>query len=111
MLIDLILCIILTMFGALGGYFFKKASSSEPIIKIIINPVLYIGVMFYLLGAILNIIVLKRINYIVVLPLTSLTYVWSMMLAYMLLKENISRKKIIGLSMIICGAIILGVSS
>lgn len=111
MLINLVLCIILTMFGALGGYSFKKASSSESIIKIIVNPYLYGGVLFYLIGAILNIIVLKRIAYIVALPLTSLTYVWSLILAVTLLKENISKKKFVGIFMIICGAIILGVNN
>lgn len=108
---NLILCIILTMSGALGGYFFKKASSNESILKIITSSFLYIGVVFYLIGAILNIIVLKKINYTVALPLTSLTYVWSMILSYRLLSETISIKKIIGLFMIIGGAIVLGLSS
>lgn len=111
MLSNLFLCIVLTMFGAFGGYFFKKASSKESISKIRTSPFLYLGGIFYLVGAILNIIVLKRLNYIVALPLTSLTYVWSMMISYRLLKETISIKKIIGLFMIIGGAIILGLNS
>lgn len=107
-----LLCIAFTLVGAFGGYFFKKATStSSTILKILFSPYLYIGGTFYVIGAILNIIVLKGLSYTVVLPLTSITYVWTIIISYFLLKEKISFKKILGIIFIIIGAIILGLSS
>lgn len=107
-----LICIVFTLVGAFGGYFFKKAATtSSSIIKIIFNPFLYIGGVFYVIGAILNIIVLKKLSYTVVLPLTSITYVWTIIISYFMLKEKISLKKILGIVFIISGAVLLGIYS
>lgn len=105
-----ILCLIFTLAGAFGGLCFKKAvSSSDKIIKTFLSPYLYIGGLLYVLGAILNIIVLKELRYTVVLPLTSITYIWTILISYFILNERITSKKIIGILLIITGAIILGI--
>lgn len=107
-----ILCIVFTLFGAFGGYFFKKASNeSESIMKTLLSPALYIGGVFYVLGALLNIVVLKKLNYTVVLPMTSITYVWTIILSYFLLREKITVKKIAGITLIIFGAVLLGMAA
>lgn len=107
----LIVCIILTIFGAFGGFFFKKATNTaESLFKIIFTPYLYIGGICYLTGAVLNIWVLKKLNYTVVLPITAITYIWTMLISYFFLKEKLSNKKIAGVTLIIVGAIILGIS-
>lgn len=106
----ILLCLIFTLFGAFGGFCFKKAASgSETILKIIFNPYLYIGGALYVAGAILNIIVLKELKYVVVLPITSITYIWTIIISYFVLKEKITLRKILGICMIVFGAIILGV--
>ena len=46
-----------TVLGALGGFFFKKCTSSGDIKGIIFSPFLYLGGAIYLVSAILNIIV------------------------------------------------------
>ena len=74
-----------TVLGALGGFFFKKCTSSGDIKGIIFSPFLYLGGATYLVSAILNIIVLRYLPYSIVLPLTSLTYIWSLILSYLLL--------------------------
>jgi len=107
MLNIILLLIFLTLSGALGGYCFKKASSSSSIIKILFKPALYLGGFFYILGASLNIVVLKKLPYSVVLPLTSLTYVWTLIIAHFALKEKITRLKIIGVILILVGAVLL----
>lgn len=104
----IILCIIFTLFGAVGGFCFKKATeNSNGIVGIILSPFLYVGGGFYVLGALLNIVLLKYLNYTIVLPLTSITYVWTLLIAYFFLKESISRRKIIGVTLIIAGAVLL----
>ena len=106
-----LLCIVFTLAGAFGGLCFKKAASeAESIIKILFKPYLYLGGMFYVIGALLNIVVLKELKYTVVLPMTSITYVWTIIISYFILKEKITVNKIIGICLIVFGAVMLGLA-
>ena len=100
-----ILLVIMTFLGAVASLFLKKASSSKSILDLIKNKNIYIGGFLYLSSAILNIYLLKFLDYSVVLPMTSITYIWTMILSYFILKEKISKKKIIGVISIILGVV------
>ena len=100
-----VLILAMTLMGAIASIFLKRASSSENFIKMLMNMNLYMGGGLYVASALLNIVVLRYLNYSVVLPLTSVTYIWTMVLSYMVLKEKISKKKIIGVICIIIGAV------
>ena len=63
----------------------------------------------YVTAALLNIYVLKYLEYSTVLPLTAITYIWTMIISYKILKENITNKKKIGVILIILGAIIISI--
>jgi drug/metabolite transporter (DMT)-like permease len=102
-----ILC--MTLMGAIASIFLKKASGSDSIWKMLLNFNLYVGGVLYLASAVLNIIVLRYMEYSVVLPLTSFTYVWTMILAAAMLNEKIGMKKIAGVVCIIAGAICVAV--
>lgn len=80
-------------FGSVASLFLKKASGTEGLLALIKNPYLYIGGDLYLFSAVLNIWILRVLEYSVVLPLTSLTYIWTMVLSYFILKEKITKKK------------------
>lgn len=107
MIIYYICLIIMTLIGAVASLFLKKASGADGIRAIITNINLYIGGLLYLTSAIMNIWVLKYLDYSVVLPLTSFTYIWTMVLSYIILKENITKKKIGGVVAILIGAILV----
>ena len=47
--------------------------------------------------------------YSVVLPLTAITYIWTLVISNRILKEKISRKKIVGVLCILVGAILIAV--
>lgn len=102
-----ILLLIMTIIGAVASLFFKQASNSKSIMELIKNKKIYIGGALYAASAIINIIVLKYINYSIVLPLTSMTYVWTLIISYYLLNEKISVKKLIGIISIIIGALFI----
>lgn len=104
---EYLIILIMTFGGALASIYLKKASSFKNIRELIMNKNLYIGGLIYVSCAILNIVVLRKLDYSLVLPLTSITYIWTMVLASTLLKEKISRKRIIGVLIIILGVIIL----
>jgi len=102
-----------TAVGAIASYHFKRASSSITGINIASlaalskNKRFLLGVILYLAAAANNIFVLKYMDYSIILPLASLTYIWTMILASRLLGETITKRKIFGVAAIIAGAILL----
>ena len=99
----------MTLLGSAASLFLKKASNSENIIVMIKNINLYIGGLLYFISAVMNIWILRYLEYSVVLPLTSLTYIWTMFLSYIILKEKITKKKALGVMLILIGAICVSV--
>jgi drug/metabolite transporter (DMT)-like permease len=95
------------MLGSYGSYCLKKAASQPILLKIIASPLLYIGGIFYLMSMLLNIYTLKYVPYNIVFPLTSITYIWSLILSKIYLNEKITIKKVIGIVLLCIGAIFI----
>lgn|GEM_PF-140076 len=102
-----LLLLLMTLSGALGGYYFKKAANQRLKLHRAFLLPLFAGGMLYFIGAVLNIMVLKQLPYTVVFPLTSITYIWTLGLSYIFLKESITGKKIAGVLLIVIGSIFL----
>lgn len=100
-----VLLFVMTFLGSVASLFLKKASSAEGIADLICNLPFYAGGFLYLASALLNIYILRYLDYSVVLPLTSFTYIWTMIFSYFILKEKITGKKIIGVALILAGAV------
>lgn len=105
MIVYLVSLLIMTLLGSVASLFLKKASGTVGIFAMLRNVNLYIGGFLYLTSAVLNIWILRYLDYSVVLPLTSLTYIWTMVLSYLILKERITKKKIGGVVLILIGSI------
>ena len=101
--------ILMTFMGSIASLFLKKASGADGIKSMLINLNLYTGAVLYLLSAVLNIWILRFLDYSVVLPLTSLTYVWTMIISHLILKEKLTIKKIFGVILISVGAVIVSI--
>lgn len=99
--------LVMTMLGAIASLFLKRASAADGILSMLKGRSLYVGGMLYFVSALLNIWILKKLDYSVVLPLTSLTYVWTTLLSYGMLKEVVTKKKLSGLGLIVLGAILV----
>jgi drug/metabolite transporter (DMT)-like permease len=97
----------MTMAGALGGYYFKKATSHRIGFHTSFLFPFFIGGTLYFIGAVINIMVLKRLPYTIVFPLTSVTYIWTLIISHFFLGEKITEKKIAGVVFIIIGSIFL----
>ncbi len=110
MLIYYFILVIMTLSGAIASFFLKKASAFDNLFSMLKNINLYIGGCLYLVSALLNIYVLRYLDYSVVLPLTSITYVWTMVISYFILKENITKNKIAGVVLILIGNIIMSMA-
>jgi drug/metabolite transporter (DMT)-like permease len=95
------LLIPMTLFGAIGGVYFKKYSSKKKIFLIIL------GLIFYGLGAIINIFLLKELPYTIVFPANALTYVWALVFAKIIFNEEIKFYRILGVCLIASGLVML----
>lgn len=101
------LLVLMTMLGAVAALFLKRASAFNSIKELLKNMNFYIGGGLYFLSALLNIYILRYFDYSTVLPLTSITYIWTMVLSYLVLKEKVGIKKIIGVLGILVGALMI----
>ena len=97
----------MTLLGAIASITLKKATLTSNMLLILKSPHLYIGGMLYLIAAILNIRVLRAMNYSIVMPLTSITYIWTILLAKFCMDENLNMQKISGGILICIGAIVI----
>ena len=103
------LLLLMTMLGTVAAVFFKKAAGKE-ILKSFFDVNLYIGVFLYLIAAVLNVYILKYLDYSLVLPMTSLTYIWTVLVSYLVFKEKIVKQKLFGVLLILVGAVFIAIN-
>ena len=99
--------VLMTLLGAVASLLLKKACVNLNLRHIYRTGWVFGGGGLYFITALMNIALLRYLDYSVVLPFTSLTYVWSAVLSAGFLKEGISRKQKMGLAFIVCGAFML----
>lgn len=105
-LILLVMIFVMTFSGSMGAFFLKKGISKVQKISflgLLKTPELYVGGLLYVLGACTNIVLLRSMPYTVVYPMTSLTYVWTMFVSAILLKEKITKNKVLAVLFIAAG--------
>ncbi len=101
------LAVVMCAIGAFGSFFLKRASSFDSIKSLIKNYNLYVGGGLYVSSAVINIYLLTVLPYSVVLPLTSMTYIFTILIARFFLKERITILKIIGITLIVGGVVFI----
>ena len=100
--------LVMTLLGALGAYFFKKSSvKADGIVSLLYSPAFYLGGALYAASAILNVLLLRIMDYTVLYPMTAIVYIWSLVISNRLLGEKITGKKIIGVGLICVGVVLL----
>ena len=98
----------MTWLGALGSIALKlSVSSGGGFIGALRNGRFWLGGLLYFLSALLNIVLLKHVAYSVLLPLTGITYCWSLLLAWGILGERVTARKIIGIVIVGLGTFLL----
>ena len=106
---NLLLVLVMTLTGSVAALFLKKASGAGGLLSMFRAWPLYVGAFLYLMSAVVNILLLRRMDYSVVLPLTSLTYIWTMLFSARLLGERITGRKLAGVCAILAGAILIAI--
>lgn len=100
----------MTCGNSIGALFFKVTMTRVKVFSIkntFMIPTLYLGILCYAIGSLLNILLMHFLDYSTVYPLTSLTCVWTLLFSSVFLGEKISARKLIGIAVIICGAILI----
>ena len=102
-ILSIIIILIASFLGALGGYFLKKGTGQH---QRLVNRFILIGILLYGFAAISTIFSLKYSNLILIFPLTATTYIWTQLIAKRYLKEEINKYKLVGIAFIIVGVIL-----
>lgn len=105
---------LMTIMGSVASLFLKQASGSLEgdhmgaiVLKMLKTPSLYAGGALYLGAAVLNIYVLRLLDYSSVLPLSAFTYVWTMFLARIRFGEKLTGRKMTGVILVVIGAMLV----
>ncbi|MCM1025851.1 MAG: EamA family transporter [Roseburia sp.] len=105
---------LMTLMGSVASLFLKQASGSlkgENLAAVVLNmlktPSLYVGGLLYLTASVLNIYVLRVMDYSTVLPLSGFTYVWTMLLARLKFGEKLTTRKAAGVLLVLIGAVLV----
>lgn len=102
-----------TILGAGGPIFLKKAAHQMrfSLKGIVLNHNLILGLGSYGIGTILFIPALKGGDLSVLYPFVALTYIWVSLLSVKYLGEKMTRKKWLGVFLIILGVASIGIGS
>ena len=103
------LVILSSILGAIGGFVFKLSSNSLKLqLKSLVkNYNLLLGFLFFALAALVYIYSLTQGELSVLYPISSLTYMWSIIIANFYLKEEINKFKIVGIIFILLGTVLI----
>jgi drug/metabolite transporter (DMT)-like permease len=93
----------MSLIASFASFSLKKSTTGGTVLSIIKNKHLYIGGFLYVIAALFNIWLLQRMPYFVVVPLGSICYIWTMVIAGIFLKEKIGIGKIVGIFLILSG--------
>lgn len=113
-----LILLLMSVLASVGGQFFLKAGALKlgrvhignavsHILSIITTPELVLGLACYGLGALAYIMLLTRVSLSIAGPSISLVYVFSVLLGYFIFREVIPVTRLIGLSFIVCGVILV----
>lgn len=91
----------------LGSLSFTAGSFGADFIRIIKTPAILIGMFLFGLSSLLWIKVLTRADLSQAYPLVSVSYIIVAVLSFILLREQFSLQKVLGIGVIILGVIVL----
>lgn len=107
-MIKYVFVLLMTLAGSLGALFFKKSTSDlTNIFSLLRIPSFYLGGFLYCFGALLNVLLLRYMDYTILYPMGSIAYIWSLVISNRLLGEKITKKKVFGIAFICVGVVLL----
>ena len=97
-----------SVIGSFGAVFLKLgAAQLKHGFWRILNLQLAAGVALFLLSSVFFVLGIRKGELSVLYPMVSLGYIWTMLWARLFFKESFSREKLIGLTMILAGVVMV----
>ena len=102
-----VLCFaVMTLSASLASLLLKQVSSNK-FFENFKKPKFWLAAFLYVLSAAINIYLLTKLQYSVVVTLGSLTYVWTLILSNRILNEKINLRKAAGVVLILAGVLFI----
>lgn len=100
--------VLMTLIGSLGAFFFKQSTAEmDGLFSLLRVPKFWLGGCLYGLGAVLNVILLRFLDYTILYPVSAITYIWSLVLSSRFLGEKVTPKKVTGIALILLGVFLI----
>ncbi len=101
-----------TMVGAFGAFYLKKGSERFSRKRLTVTTILtnwqfLLGGTLYVASIPIYLVALKRLPVSVAYPMTSMTYIWSAILASLFLDEHVTKQRWAGILLIIAGIVLV----
>ncbi len=96
---------VMTLSASAASLLLKKVSANT-LLENFTKPLFWLSAFLYVLSAAVNIYLLTKLAYSIVVPLGSLTYVWTLVLSNRFLKEKINLKKAAGIVLVLLGVLL-----
>ena len=106
-LLALELALIGTLINSIAAILLKKGSKKFSLLNLFKNCYLIMGFILYLFSTIFFMLLLKLMPLSIAYPLTSLSYIWTVLFSFLFLKEKFSLNKVFGVGLIILGIVFL----
>lgn len=94
----------------IGSFDFSGSSIRAVLPRILLNPFIWIGFVGFGLGAVFWLAVLSRAPLSIAYPILALSYFVVVVEARLILHERVTWKRILGVSIIVLGVIVVGLS-
>jgi drug/metabolite transporter (DMT)-like permease len=109
-LTNILLLIGTTLTSSLGALALKTAMNRMQklsFLNVIKSIWVYAGFILYGISLILNVYLLKYLEYSIAFPMTATTYVWTVFISALVFGERITVRKIIAVALIILGTFVI----
>lgn len=93
-----------------GSFEFSPAEIRAVLPRILFNPLIWVGFIGFGLGAVFWLAVLSRVPLSLAYPILALSYFVVVIEAWLILRERVTWKRLLGVGVIVAGVIIVGLS-
>lgn len=95
---------------AFSSFFMKKAAECKTALSYLKNGSYWCSMLLLCVSMALQLYLHRKLEYSVMIPLLSLQSVWAALISRFILKEKINAKTLVGIGLIVTGAVVLALS-
>lgn len=107
-MIPVVVLLLMGLLASVASFFLKKSiTGGLSVRKLFVSPYFCVGGVLYVFSALLNLYLLKMMPYSIVVPMGALTYIWTLIIANRFLGEAVTKKKILGIILILTGVFLI----